>query len=312
MDTRRIAAQIHCRKRKRSANEGHAVDSWAGGLGNVSVEDRPTGSVTKSNPASHTEDSHHGSVPEHSPRASASQPRAVRALFDHAEELVKVGVQPAIQLDDSMQSGSTIQPGPTIQSGPTTQPGSTTQPWVPGVPETPSCSEQTSACSPNPAAHLQQEMEEDILTGLCPEDLDFTIFNCSKLSNCSAISSPPLASPTHLQPPCPAQLTPNASLTPPPPLGSVTCHSTPTKRPVVDVDDFFDLASFEGDMDIPAESSRNVESILLSPGCQDAKVVAKSHDAPGELFYGLSLEVQQCLEKERGIKKLYGVCLWRS
>ena len=76
----------------------------------------------------------------------------------------------------------------------------------------------------------------------------------------------------------------------------------------MDVDDFFDLASFEGDMDIPAGSSRNKETILLSPGYQGASVEAKSHGLEklgGHSFYGLPVEVQQCLEKERGVKKLY-------
>ena len=80
----------------------------------------------------------------------------------------------------------------------------------------------------------------------------------------------------------------------------------------MDVDDFFDLASFEGDMDIPAGSSRNKETILLSPGYQGASVGAKSHGLEklgGHSFYGLPVEVQQCLEKERGVKKLYGVCV---
>ena len=127
---------------------------------------------------------------------------------------------------------------------------------------------------------------EDLLLGLCPEDLMSTSF-CISTDDCLiACEKLPLEA-----------ITPNIQSpdqTPPPPhhtSSSRTLHST-TKS---GIHKQFTVA----------------ESVALpvAPSSIDREPVQSNLIFPSDTFYGLPLKVKKCIEENRGISSLYGECV---
>ncbi len=147
-----------------------------------------------------------------------------------------------------------------------------------------------------------QAEEEDLLLGICPEDLNFTL-NTSD--------------PAHLRPECVSTRLPEPRDTgyggPHPPL---MVDQAPRRREeegstvaVVSFDVQGEKARREGGVPSRHRSSRGPPA-----GDVQCEVTMETGAGlplgryPSDLFYGLPMEVEACLQEYRGISRLYGEC----
>ena len=128
--------------------------------------------------------------------------------------------------------------------------------------------------------------EEDLLLGLCPEDLMScsTSFSTSLNDSTSTGHVKDEIFPAEVK--TPSIQSPNYPHTNIVSLHLTSSHSTPKQQSMADLPTDRHESAIGSDAPIPA--SRNQFSI------------------PPGTFYGLPLKVKQCLEEHRGITKLYG------